>query len=114
MSKRYFAQHEELKRLAALSEIRAAGDDLDKAVCILRTYVGEVKLTKRGICSYFSVSRMALRRRLWSILLGYNQHVKSKNRYLSTKWELHLSDLIDSSRNSGNSVTIDELKLTVM
>ena len=111
--KNYADQHKEIRSLVGLAEIRNGKDNLDKAVKIIRTYVGDVKLTKRGVAKYFGFSRTSLEARMWSTLLGYETHGEKKPRYLSPKWEAHLKEHIDLCRKSGNSLSWDDMKLFV-
>jgi hypothetical protein len=111
---RYSDQHAEIKLMAGESELRDLVDKVDKAVYILRNYSGEVKLTVRGVCDYFKITRDRCRNRMWSILLGYTEHTVDKPRYLAPVHESRLANILDLNNRKNNSSIKDELLLMVM
>ncbi len=99
----------ELQHLSVLQEVRAFTDPLDKAVYILRNYSGDIKLTKRGISSYWKFEKKRLKKRLWTTLLGHDVPPNTKLPYLAPKHEADLSELIDLSNKKLDSKTYDEV-----
>ena len=106
---RYAKQHSELKLIVAEGELRQYQDPYDKAVHIILNYVGDVKLTQRGICQYFDLDRKRLKRRVWQHLIGFNHEVTTKQPYLAPKHEADLAGIIDISHKKLDSKTIDEV-----
>src|SRR5579872_3994292 len=87
--------NKELDKITASSEIRTIPDRIDKAVKIMFDYCGDEKIKKSDLEKYFNIDNKTLQRRVWSTLLGYTDHDKSKPRYLAPVWEEHLSENID-------------------
>src|SRR5205823_2463998 len=98
----------EIKFLAGASAVRQIEDAASKGVFILRNYCGPMKLTIRGICSYWNLNRDIFKRRVWNILLGHSDHSMNEPRYLAPFHEARLGAILDRNQKSNNSTTKDD------
>ena len=104
----------EIERLEGLEEVRMLQDNTEKAAYILRYYSLDCKIHNKDIETYFNISNTALRKRLWSNILGYKSHGKDKPKYLPPFLEHSLLDLVIKCKNEMKCLTKDELLKEVL
>lgn len=103
----------EFQLLVASAEIRDIVDDVGKAAYILQNYIGELQSSLTELCSYFNISRPALKARMKSLCLGYTKHDKAKPRYLAPIHEQRLAAILCAHQNFLKSAILQELPLIV-
>jgi len=100
---------DEIKRVSGESDVRFIPDRVNKAVWFLRNYTGEMEISKNALCKYFHTSPDTLRRRTWSILLGYSDQQHTETRYLAPMYEQALAEKIDNANVKWDSLVKDEV-----
>ena len=78
------------------------------------TTVWSIKFKKKEILTRFNISSSALKKRLWSNILGYTYHGKDKPKYLPPVLEFSLLDLVIKCREEMKCLTKDELLKEVL
>ena len=103
----------EFQLLLANADIRAIPDNVGRAAFILQNYCGELEFSLTNLCSFFNISRPALKARMASLCLGYTVHNKSKPRYLAPIHEETLAEFLCNQQIIHKTAILDELPLIV-
>jgi len=91
------------------AEVRAIGDDVEKAVFIIFNFFQDSDFSITSLCNALSISRHTLKNRLMSFFSGYTEHELTKPRYLAPIHEEKLAEAVINSEDKKESLSKDDV-----